>query len=160
MTEPYAVTDLMVLVAPDGRFAVLSREQLMTHIAPVSSVEDIPASMFQFMSTLTWLNEAEARLQLGQRGLSAAAVDDRIAGARRMLAVISSQPTVMERITRVGFRNADGQEVMGRTELRAGEQRVFVMRCNVCGHEYGSYGCDIDIRRCPKCQDGLPGLPT
>ena len=36
-------------------------------------------------------------------------------------------------------------------------QHVFVMRCSVCGHEYGTYGVEIPHRQCPKCQDGPPG---
>ena len=39
-------------------------------------------------------------------------------------------------------------------------QRVFILHCTVCDHEYGSDGCDIYDRLCPKCQDGPPGLPT
>jgi hypothetical protein len=37
-------------------------------------------------------------------------------------------------------------------------QRVFILRCTVCNHEYGADGCDIYDRLCPKCQDGPPGL--
>jgi hypothetical protein len=152
--------DLMVLMAPDGRFAVLGRDQLMAHVEPVSSVEDVLGAMFRFMSAQTWLSEAEARVELTGLGLTAPAIDEAIASARRKLEVMSSQPTVMERITRVGYCNRDGQEVIRRTDVRAGDQRVFVLRCGVCGHEYGSYGCDADIRRCPRCQDGPPGVTS
>ena len=155
-----ALPDLMLLMVPDGRFAVISRDQMMARAAPISSVEDTFAWMARFVSTLTWLSEAEAREQLAGLGLTASAIEEQFAAARRKLAVMSSQPTVMERITRVGYRNRDGQEVIRRTELRVGDQRVFVMRCSVCGHEYGIYGCDADIRRCPRCQDGPPGLPV
>ncbi len=33
------------------------------------------------------------------------------------------------------------------------------IRCKHCGHEYGANGGDIFERKCPKCQDGRPGLP-
>jgi hypothetical protein len=154
-------TDLLVLQAPDGRFAVVSRERMMAHVAPVSSVEDAPASMFRFLSALTWLSEADTCAQLAALGLTASEIDEQFAAVRRKQAVMTSAPTVMERITRIGCRNADGQEVIRKTaRTGAGSQRVFVIRCGVCGHEYGAYGCDIDIRRCPSCQDGPPGLPT
>ena len=159
MSDPGAgPPDLMLLMSPDGRFALLSRDRMMAQVAPVSSVEDTLTSMFRFASTVTWVTEPEARNQLAGLGLAPPDIDGQIAAARRKLAVISSQPTVMERITKVGYRNQDGQEVIRRTEVRVGEQRIFVMRCSVCAHEYGSYGCDTDIRRCPHCQDGPPGL--
>jgi hypothetical protein len=153
--------DLMLMMSPDGRFAILTRERMMEQMPPVSSVTDILGSMARFVATLAWLSEADVRDQLATLGLSAAAVEDQIGAARRKLAVMQSQPTVMERITEVGYRNDDGQEVVRPTEARdTGGQRVFVMRCGVCGHEYGAYGCDADIRRCPNCQDGPPGLPV
>ena len=50
--------------------------------------------------------------------------------------------------------------VVARTARTGGEpeQRVFVMRCSVCGHEYGTYGSEIPHRCCPDCQDGPPGF--
>lgn len=39
-------------------------------------------------------------------------------------------------------------------------QRVYVLRCNGCGHEYGADGCDIHLRRCPICEGGVPGQPA
>jgi hypothetical protein len=144
--------DLVLMMSPDERFAIVSRERMMEQVAPVSSVTDVLGSMARFVATLTWVGEGDAREQLAALGLSTSAVEDQIAAARR-------QPTVLERITTPGYRNAEGQEVVRRTEGRgAGGQRIFVLRCGVCGHEYGAYGCDTDIRRCPSCQDGPPGL--
>jgi hypothetical protein len=151
--------DPMLLMSPDGRFAIVTLDRFMAHVGPVPSVEDMPAAMVRILSALSWLSEEETRIALTGLGLDASAIDAQFAAARRRLAVMSSQPTVMERITKVGYRNAEGQEVVRPTDRRAGGQRIFVMRCTVCGHEYRSYGCDADIRRCPGCQDGLPGLP-
>jgi hypothetical protein len=151
--------DPMLLMSPDGRFAIVTRERLMAQAAPVASVEDTPAAMLRVWRTLPWRSEEETRTELAALGLDASAIEVQFAAARRKLAVMTSQPTVMERITKVGYRNAEGQEVVRPTDRRAGGQRIFVMRCTVCGHEYRSYGCDADIRRCPGCQDGLPGLP-
>jgi hypothetical protein len=39
------------------------------------------------------------------------------------------------------------------------QQRVYVLRCEVCQHEYGANGSDIWQRRCPQHDNGAPGLP-
>jgi hypothetical protein len=73
-----------------------------------------------------------------------------------------NQGVLWERVTDVGYRNPDGQEVAARTDKMSGDpaQRVYVMRCAVCAHEYGTYGSEIPHRCCPNCQDGAPGLPV
>ena len=154
-----APPDFMLLPSPDGRFTILWKDRLLAQMGPVSSASDSMVAMARMVAGFTWLSEAEARAQMAVFGLEHDAIDERIEGARRKLAVMSSAPTVMERITRIGYRNCEGQEVIRRTELRGADgQRAFVMRCGVCGHEYGAYGCDADIRRCPACQEGPPGL--
>lgn len=149
-----------VLVSPDGRYAIFSRERMIAEVGPLSSVEDMLPAMARFLSSMAWLTEPQVRVQLAQFGLSDPAIDELLGQAVRKLAVMTSQPTVMERITSLGYRNADGQEVLRRTDRQRDGQHVFVMRCTVCGHEYGAYGCDADIRRCPACQDGSSALPT
>ena len=40
-------------------------------------------------------------------------------------------------------------------ELRAGtlgSQKVYVLRCGHCGHEYEADGCEVHSHRCPRCQ--------
>jgi hypothetical protein len=148
----------MLLGSPDGRFAVVTPEGLLALGGPVASIEDMGESFARVMHAIPWVNEAEARTQLAAAGLSPRAIDEQFAAAARKLAVMASQPTIMERITKVGYRNTDGQEVVRRTDRQRDGQRVFVMRCSVCGHEYGSLGCDADIRRCPACQDGAPSV--
>ncbi|RXH58748.1 hypothetical protein GRAN_2058 [Granulicella sibirica] len=62
--------------------------------------------------------------------------------------------------TTPGFKNKHGQVVMASTgfpsESFAG-QTVYRMHCSHCGHDYGSNGCDIHLRRCPRHQDGAKG---
>ena len=36
---------------------------------------------------------------------------------------------------------------------------IWRMRCEKCGHEYGSNSCDAHIRRCPAHAGGKPGEP-
>jgi hypothetical protein len=147
--------------AAEERFAIVRMDDLLAPGSRISSAADSIAAFGRALAALPWCSEAEVRGQLATMGLDAAAIDERITAARRKLRVLTSGPTVYETLTRVGYRNADGQEVTGSTDRwsRAG-QRVFVLRCTVCGHEYGAYGCDIDIRRCPACQDGPPGVPV
>jgi hypothetical protein len=157
--------DFTVLMDPfataSERFAILRIDELLPQNARLSSVEETVIVFQQMFRTLTWLTEADLRQRLADMGLPAIAIEARVDSARRKMAVATSGPTVYERITRIGYRNGDGQEVIDRTDVwGAAGQRVFAMRCGVCGHDYGSYGCDIDIRRCPACQDGPAGLPT
>lgn len=150
--------DLLLLPSPDGRFALFRRDALVASLVPFSSVRDALPAMAHAVATASWQSEADIRVELARQGFPSPTIDDLVAGARRKLQVMRSQPTVLERLTEVGYRNADGQEVVRPTSLTANGQRVFVVRCGVCGAEYGAYGCDIDIRRCPACQDGVPGL--
>jgi hypothetical protein len=159
-SSEYVVLSARMLVGE--RFAILRREVLFTHFAGLS-LEDMkdPAAIARRFQALTWISEADVRAQLSRVGLPSAAIDESITMARRRAEVLTSAPTEIERITRIGYRNRDGQEVIRKTDLpTVAGQRVFVMRCAVCGHEYGAYGCDADIRRCPNCQDGPPGHPT
>lgn len=157
--RPEPPADLMVLPSPDGRFALFRRDSLIASVTPFSSVRDVLPAMAHAVATANWRSETDLRTDLADQGFPPSAVDELIAAARRKLTVMLSQPTVLERLTEIGHRNADGQVVVGRTDRVVGGQRVFVLRCTVCDAEYGAYGCDIDIRRCPSCQDGLPGVP-
>ena len=106
------------------------------------------------------LSESAVRDALLRRGLSARDIDHQLAAARRKFEVMTSKPTTWEHITRIGYRNPDGQEIVRKTDSGGPEgQRIYVLRCTVCGREYGAYGIDADIRRCPNCQDGPHGLP-
>lgn len=67
---------------------------------------------------------------------------------------LAQTSTTEERMT------AMAEHLQAQPSLNEADLRLELMRCRVCGHEYGAYGCDADIRRCPQCQDGLPGLPV
>lgn len=62
--------------------------------------------------------------------------------------------------TRTGFISDNAQEVVGPTGLAGTDhgQKIYVLRCQHCAHEYGANGSDIAIRRCPSCQGGRPGF--
>lgn len=62
--------------------------------------------------------------------------------------------------TDIGYTNKHKQRVVRRTNDAGNDhlQRVYVLKCQVCGNEYGANGSDIWQRRCPKHDHGKPGL--
>lgn len=66
--------------------------------------------------------------------------------------------------TRIGYVNRNGQEVVRATNLPGTDhlQQIYVLRCRRpdCHFEYGANGSDLWQRKCPRCQGGMPGLPT
>lgn len=62
--------------------------------------------------------------------------------------------------TQPGFTNPNGQQVLGPTGRGGTDhgQKVYVLKCEACGHEYGANGTDIAIRKCPSCGGGRPGF--
>ena len=157
--------DVVLLKLPgDGaeQFVMMSRGDLFPDVAPGQ-----PPSHEQWMEQFgrllhqPRLTERGVRDALLRRGLSAREIDAQLTTARLRFAVMTSQPTRWDHLTRIGSRNADGQEIMKKTDTGGPEgQRIFVLRCTVCEYEYGAYGIDADIRRCPACQDGPAGLPV
>ena len=143
------------------QFVMIGRNELFPGLAP----EQSPSReqwMEQFARLLHQprLTESGVREALLHRGLSARDIDEHLAAARRKFALMTSQSVLWERTPRIGDRNKDGQEIVRKTDAGGPEgQRIYVLRCTVCGHEYGAYGIDADVRRCPKCQDGPAGLP-
>lgn len=154
---------IVLLKLPDReheQFVMIDRDELFKGLGPVASREQWIENFAQLLKQPP-LSEAGVREALLARGLSAREIDDYLATARRKYEVMTSKPTTWEHITRVGYRNPDGQEIARKTNVGGPEgQRIYVLRCTVCGHEYGAYGIDADIRRCPACQDGPPGLPV
>jgi hypothetical protein len=122
--------------------------------SPASSI----ASMEHFVQSLELLTEESLRLRLQQMGLAGDAVTGYIVKARNIRAMNNGGS--WELVTEVGYRNDEGQQVVEKTTRTgsAPEQRVFVMRCSVCGHRYGTCGPEIPHRLCPNCQDGPPGF--
>jgi len=149
--------------APDGeRFAIIRPDAMVAGMFPLKPAEGMIEAMQRFMLSAPLLTEDDLRARLEEMGLAADAVADQIQRARTMRQLHESGPWSMTRITAIGFRNREGQEVVRKTDREGSspEQRVFVLRCSVCGHEYGCDGCDIFDRLCPTCQDGSPGLST
>lgn len=62
--------------------------------------------------------------------------------------------------TKIGYENRNRQVVIEATGLPGNDffQKVYVLRCGICGREYGANGSDIWDRRCPGCQGGATGL--
>jgi hypothetical protein len=60
----------------------------------------------------------------------------------------------------IGYVNRNQQKVVLATDVPGTDhgQSVYVLRCGLCGAEYGSNGSDNFQRKCPKCQGGAPGL--
>jgi len=61
--------------------------------------------------------------------------------------------------TTPGFVNSHGQEVIRNTGKAGTDQGQYVyeLKCQHCGHTYGSNGSDNFQRKCPKCQGGAEG---
>lgn len=53
-----------------------------------------------------------------------------------------------------GYINKNNQENLGCLNKPGNHynQKAYKLRCNECGYEYEANGCDIAVRRCPKCQ--------
>jgi hypothetical protein len=62
--------------------------------------------------------------------------------------------------TAVGFVNKNGQVVIRKTDLDGNDHRakVYQLGCSICGHVYGANSGDIWLRKCPKHDQGAPGL--
>lgn len=114
----------------------------------------------QFVRSLELLTEESLRARLQEMGIADDAVASYVTRARNIKKM--NQGGSWERVTDVGYRNEEGQVVVSRTDRMGGdpEQRVYVMQCSVCAHEYGTYGSEIPHRCCPHCQDAPPGLPV
>ena len=151
--------DVSPLSAKTERFVMMDRHELLQAFGPVPR-ERWMENFAQLLQQPP-LDEAGVREALLHRGFSARDIDDQLAAARRKYTVMTSKPTSWEHITRIGYRNPDGQQIVRKTDVGGPEgQRIFVLQCTVCGHEYGAYGIDADIRRCPACQEGPRGLPV
>ena len=152
---------VVLLPAPDAeRFAILRRSAVP--IGPYlwsRSVDDFRAAFARFFEDAVPLTEEQLRSELARRGMPSDDVEDQIDRARNFAS--AGAGFRWERTTAIGFRNEHGQEVALKTPA-AGNipgQRVYVLRCSACGHEYGANGSDLHSRRCPQCQDGPPALP-
>ena len=146
---------------PEGeRFLLLYPETMIARTFPPQPGERWPDAVQRFFEKEPLLTEEDLRTRLREIGIEDTAATAHIERARRVSAL--NTEFAWDHVTTIGYRNREGQEVIRKTD-RAGSapaQRVFILHCTVCDHEYGSDGCDIYHRLCPKCQDGPPGLPT
>ena len=157
--------DLFVVMMPAGnaeRFAILWRDRLpLEQFARLRTVEDVREAFRRCLASAIPLTEAEMRAQLARMGLPDDDIEDQIDRARDMQAGFTRGEIVWESPTQVGYRNANGQELIRKTG-RPGTlplQKVYALKCGTCGHEYGANGSEAHNRRCPACQGGSPGLP-
>lgn len=64
--------------------------------------------------------------------------------------------------TTIGYVNRNNQVVLGTRGIKGTDhgQLSYKLRCqnSGCGYEYGANGTDIFQRKCPKCQNGNPGI--
>jgi hypothetical protein len=146
---------------PEGeRFAIIQPETMIGRPSPPKPGERWLDVVRRYFASSRLYTEDHLRVRLGEMGLNETAVSDQIQRARK-LKEMNLQGS-WDHITSIGYRNKEGQQVIRKTE-REGTipgQRVFILHCTVCDHEYGADGCDIYDRLCPKCQDGPPGLPA
>ena len=160
--RPPALVVIQVAPPADERFVIVEAPSIgfRPFAQPGGTMDRLEAMRHALMSLPTF-TEGEVRTRLAARGDAPEDIERHLERARTWrLPSRDALPSIeMETITRIGYRNPEGQEVTRKTaQVGPGHQRVFVMRCQVCGHEYGAYGCDIGIRRCPACQDGPPGI--
>jgi len=144
---------------PEGeRFAIVNPETMLARTFPPRAGESWPEAMRRYVAGSRLYSEEDLRLKLGEMGIDETAASEQIQRARKMKDM--NERTSWEHVTSIGYRNREGQLVIRKTEREgsAPGQRVFILQCTVCDHEYGADGCDIYDRLCPKCQDGPPGL--
>ncbi|HEY7445503.1 MAG TPA: hypothetical protein VH701_23955 [Vicinamibacterales bacterium] len=155
---PFVVCVLM----PEGeRFAIIHPETMLARTFPRPKVgEPLFEAIRRYFAGSQLYTEEHLRARLTAMGLDEASVAEQIARARKQKEM--NQHGSWDHITSIGYRNRDGQRVIRKTEREGSAvgQRVFILHCTVCDHEYGADGCDIYDRLCPKCQDGPPGLPV
>jgi len=154
---------VLSLDAPEGeRFAIFRHTDWLKAASPSQwgSATTHISAMQHFVQSLELLTEDALRARLQEMGVPAEAVTEHITRARKTRRM--NEGGSWEIVTTLGYRNEEGQIVLART-ARVGdepEQRVFILQCSVCGHQYGTYGPEIPHRCCPNCQDGPPGLPV
>lgn len=144
------------------RFAIFRHGDWLLAASPSQwrSPMTFAEQMDRFVKSLELLTEDSLRTRLQGMGCGEDTLTGHIVRARNIRQM--SKGGSWEHVTMLGYRNDDGQVVVAKTARSdtSLEQRVFVIRCSVCGHEYGTYGSEIPHRCCPNCQDGPPGLPV
>ncbi len=62
--------------------------------------------------------------------------------------------------THIGYKNRRGQKCWGTLGVAGNDhgQYAYKVECTSCHLVYGANGSDLWERKCPKCQDGAPGI--
>jgi hypothetical protein len=146
---------ICVPLSEGERFAIIHPETLIARTFPPLPKEQWTDAMRRYFGSSQLFTEEVVRGKLAEMGLDETAASMQIQRARKIKDF--SALTSWEHVTTIGFRNREGQQVIRKTEREgsAPGQRVFILRCTVCDHEYGADGAEIYNRLCPKCQDGL-----
>ncbi len=63
--------------------------------------------------------------------------------------------------TQIGCVNRNNQRCEGHRGVVGNDhgQYAYKLVCQHCGNEYGANGTDVFQRKCPRCQNGNPGIP-
>jgi hypothetical protein len=147
---------------PEGeRFAIFRRADWRLAASPSQwgSPTTLMDAIEKLVQSLELMTEDSIRARLQDIGLEGEAITTHIVRARNVREM--HKGASWEVVTALGYRNEDGQVVVARTSRTGSDpaQRVFMMQCSVCRHEYATYGAEIPHRLCPNCQDGPPGRP-
>jgi hypothetical protein len=146
---------------PEGeRFAIVTPETLLARTFPPKPGEQWADAVRRYFTSNRLYTEDDLRVRLGEMGLNEAAASEQIQRAREVKEMNLQGAWEHAHVTSIGYRNREGQQVIRKTEREGTTpgQRVFVLHCTVCDHEYGAEGNEIHDRLCPKCQDGPPSL--
>jgi hypothetical protein len=150
----FKAPDYIVFRTPEAdteRFVIVRPEMFMQEGALPSSLEDARERWKRVLEQITPQSEEEIRHELAGAGLTADEIDKQFARARH---IFEHPPEVVwERTTAAGSRNASGQVVVRKLDVPGTGpfERLFVLRCEACGHEHQAGGADVHRARCPKC---------
>ena len=133
--DAYAIAAWLARADRDGRLALLLRPELQPSERSVAKVE----GWILGVSGLAPPN--------GTRSSADRTADRKMSAALRLT-------------TQIGYTNRNAQTVLRPTTAAGNDhnQKVYVLRCGKCNHEYGANGSDIWLRRCPSCSGGAKGL--
>lgn len=51
---------------------------------------------------------------------------------------------------KIGYTNPNGQTVVGKMDPGDRDRVIYVLKCEMCGLEYGARGSDVSGLRCPR----------
>jgi hypothetical protein len=126
---------------PEGeRYVIIATDTLIGQTFPPRPGEPWWDAMRRFFNEQELLTEHDLRAKLAAIGIAEDEATERIQQARKRSSL--NAQFSWDHATSIGFRNREGQVVVRKTG-RDGQtpgQRVFIIRCTVCGHEYGCDG--------------------